>query len=315
MDANPSLRHSYRSEVGSWFTLSRLPPELQIQILRLCLISPIPVLNAGIKHIEEKQLTRHEFHEARNPSETAFGILFTCKLYYYEGLKVIYSADNCFTYAGVETDAFYCFNQMCYCNPCSKDLSHNLNLHSRVKSLHLRPLCPKPMNLVERTRNAILWTREFQGVQNLRVDFVGVDRGYYHQWDKKEHAMNVFCEHVKLTAKALKQYDPNGGLKSLTLTGLPKNDLALFMAKQLSPLLAAGGKMGVGIGDEGNQYDYSNRRQTLKMLNVRRFQVKRRKEEAKIHWMGLEDIDAWIDRETNTRGSKWLSEVYQRGAW
>lgn len=68
--------------------LPRLPQEIQLVVLRECLISKTPLLDLGVKpggvHLTV-------INEPRGQDDVCFGILRTCKFYRGEGLKLLYA--------------------------------------------------------------------------------------------------------------------------------------------------------------------------------------------------------------------------------
>lgn len=91
MDVGASV---HASTVPTMFPFQRLPMEVQHLMLQHLLVSPIPILNAGVPPDKQKYLVKGE---QNGLDQLSPHILFTCKLYYTEGLPLLYGR-NTFMY-------------------------------------------------------------------------------------------------------------------------------------------------------------------------------------------------------------------------
>lgn len=77
--------------------LSDLPTELQLLVLRKCLVTSTALFNFGISR-KKKYLRPPPFPDARGElfgqDELYVAILFTCRLYNKEGWKILFSENN-----------------------------------------------------------------------------------------------------------------------------------------------------------------------------------------------------------------------------
>ncbi|KAL8901086.1 MAG: hypothetical protein Q9192_000749 [Flavoplaca navasiana] len=185
----------------SWnFPLTRLPTELQLRVLWHCLVSSLPLLNAGIPEDERIRLVEDE---VSGQHRINLGILRTCKAFHHE----VESVDNM---------------------------------------------------LVERMNNG---------------------SGYR-------------------------------GFSELILTGLPENDLGLFVLRAMSLLVHKGGKVGIGTGQEGRRYLIGSDQYCMdglgEVLRLKSDRPKMKAVEPRIHWLLAENVPALIERAATDRCSKWL---------
>ena len=97
-----------------------------------------------------------------------------------------------------------------------------------------------------------------------------------------------------------KEKPANGDLLNrFILTGAPRNDLTLFIVKQIAYLVdAEEGRIGISYGPEGRRYNRGSR--TLKMVEERKA--------PQLDWLRVEDIEGWIERAHTTDGpsKRWL---------
>lgn len=76
-----------------------------------------------------------------------------------------------------------------------------------------------------------------------------------------------------------------GALKEIVLTGLPQNDLSLYVVKQYARLLAPNGRICVGWGVKGKRYE---------LLGARGDGEVTKREDLELLWMRVEEVGEWI---------------------
>ena len=279
----------------SEFPLTRLPTELQLRVLWHCLVSSLPILNAGVPRNEQIALLRDETRGQRriNPS-----IIFTCKAYYHEGIKLLYT-NNHFSYTCKQLPSNWP-------SGVGKGISH-------VEKLILRPLCDRESAFSRKA--AIIpmyWLRFFSRLKSLRIDFCGANLGYQHTWDEDQDSMKLMVEALdNLIVARMNTHSSGNGLSELILTGLPECDLGLFVLRSMSMLLGVNGKIGVGTGSEGKTYvvdpsEYYSAEEQMAMI-LRNDHPLLEPMQPQIHWIRMQDVGALIRRAASDPYSEWLS--------
>lgn len=279
------------------FPLTKLPVELQLRVLWHCLVSSLPILEAGVPKDMRVALVENEIPGQRriNPA-----IIFTCKAYHHEGIKLLY-ANNQFAYtlsAQTETPT----------KGTRKDLA-------RIAKLILRPICTTSIRIrfpSAATTVAMYWLRDSRSLKMLQVDFYGTDFDSRYQFDDKDYdSLSLLFETVDniLVARTLAG-EPSNGLSELVLTGLPENDMGLSVVRAMSLLMRTDGKIGLGTGKEGARYILSSDSHGLhtegSLQTSTTTRARRREVEPQIHWLGVEDVGHLIQRAANDKDSEWL---------
>ncbi|KAL8932529.1 MAG: hypothetical protein Q9211_006267 [Gyalolechia sp. 1 TL-2023] len=278
----------------SAFPLTKVPTELQLRVLWHCLVSSLPILNAGIAQDDCSALLDDEIRGQRriNPA-----IIFTCKAFYHEGIKLL-----------------YCNNQFSY--TCQKFphrwLGGASKYVSRIEKLILRPLCSTDSAFTHKAALIpMYWLRHFKNLKTLRIDFCGTRIGYQDVWNEDQDSMSLLVESLDNMIVERKHDGPStSALSELVLTGVPENDIGLFVLKSMSMLLRPGGKIGIGTGREGREYvvdlfDYcADDEQSWIISTNDRPRLTRA--EPQIHWICREDVDALIKRAASDTESEWL---------
>ncbi|KAL8939156.1 MAG: hypothetical protein Q9216_003510 [Gyalolechia sp. 2 TL-2023] len=278
----------------SAFPLTKLPIELQLRVLWHCLVSSLPILNAAIAKDDCSALLDDETRGQRriNPA-----IIFTCKAFYHEGIKLLYS-DNQFSYTCQKVPT-------CWLGGASKYVS-------RIERLILRPLCRTDSAFAYKAAAIpMYWLRHFKNLKTLRIDFCGTRVGYQHVWNEDQDMMALLIESLdNMIVERMHDGCSRNPLSELIFTGIPESDIGLFVVKSMSMLLRPGGKIGIGTGCEGRQYvvDASDYRgddaQSWLILSNDRPRLS--KVEPQIHWIYREDVGTLIQRAASDRGSQWL---------
>ncbi|KAL8705599.1 MAG: hypothetical protein Q9201_001286 [Fulgogasparrea decipioides] len=279
------------------FPLTKLPVELQLRVLWHCLVSSLPILNAGIPKDDQIVLVDHEKRGQRriNPS-----IIHTCRAYHHEGVKLLY-ASNHFLYT------------------CKRPLEHwhsesgiNKNVSS-IEKLILRPLCRTDSQFPHTAAViSMYWLRHFKKLKTLQIDFCGTSLGYQYDWQEDEDSMSLLVESVdNLIVERMHDETTSNGLSKLTLTGLPENDIGLFVLKTMSLLMRKGGQIGIGTGQEGKSYRVDSKDYWVDKENMWMTLINDRPklEEIKpqIHWICVEDVTALIEGAASNPRSIWLT--------
>ncbi|KAI4199410.1 MAG: hypothetical protein LQ350_004635 [Teloschistes chrysophthalmus] len=281
---------------GPVFPLTKFPTELQLRVLWHCVVSSLPILNAGVP--TDKQIVLVD-DETPGQSRINASILRTCKAYYDEGIKLLYS-----------------YNQFSY--TCEKPLElwrggneMGKNLW-RIEELILRPLCRTDSEFPHRAAVVpMYWLRQCKNVKMLRLDFCGVTVGYEDDWEEDDDSMSLLLETVEnLIVERKHSNIASNGMSELVITGLPENDLGLFALRSMALLVQPNGKIGIGTGQEGRRYiiapsDHSLDKERLQTSVVD--QVPKLKQvEPQMHWLRVEDVPGLIANAASDPNSDWL---------
>ncbi|KAL9577159.1 MAG: hypothetical protein Q9203_007564 [Teloschistes exilis] len=274
------------------FPLTKLPTELQLRVLWHCLVSSLPILDAGVPKEEQIVLVEDE-----TPGQLRINtsIIRTCKAYYDEGVKLLYS-HNQFSYT------------------CDKPLERwrGKNLW-RVEQLSLRPLCRIDSEFPHMAAVVpMYWLRQCKNVRMLRLDFCGVAVGYEDEWEEDDDSMSLLLETVQHMVVERRHSNMDScGMSELVMTGLPENDLGLFVLKSMALLVQPNGKIGIGTGPEGRRYVIApsdrpldkERPQTSVVVD----QTPQLKQvEPQIHWLRVEAVPGLIANAASDPDSDWL---------
>lgn len=297
-DSSPGNKLSQINEdkfnAPSIFPLTKLPVELQLRVLWHCLVSSLPILNAGIPGDNQFALLEDEIRGQRriNPA-----VIFTCKAYYHEGIKLLY-ANNHFSYT---------------CNRPPQNWLEGVGENlSRIEKLILRPLCSTDsMFTHEAAVIPMYWLQYFQHLKTLQIDFCGTHLGYQYKWDEDHDSMSLLVETLdNLVVDRMRKGSSMEMLSELVLTGLPESDIGLLVLKSMSMLLRTGSKVGIGTGSEGKKYvvdpnDYcvDEERRYMILCNDR---PRLKEVDPQIHWIRVEDVSALIQRAASDTSSEWL---------
>ncbi|KAL9610024.1 MAG: hypothetical protein Q9167_005238 [Letrouitia subvulpina] len=285
------LDHSGPSSTCSMFPLTNLPTELQLRILWHCVVSSLPVLNAGVP---KDELTHDAEGETPGQRRISPQIIFTCKAYYSESMKLLYT-NNTFLYSSE--------------NPPQKWPGTKKITKGSVENLIIRSMCTPNQSLSQRAAEiSMYWLRFFQKVRNLQIDFCCVGSGFEDFWDEDEDKFALLIEFVDYVIIENMQRDvATNGLEQLILTGLPENDLGLFLVKAFSLLTRKRGRIGIGTGEEGKRYQLIREEKVLAWEGMPQ---KMRHKEPEIVWIRREDVADLIKRAASDECSRWLFEDF-----
>ena len=155
------------------------------------------------------------------------------------------------------------------------------------------------------------WLRYFRNLTTLRIDFCGVTRGFQCEWDEDNDSMSLLAESVdNILVERMNNASGYKGLSELILTGLPENDLGLFILRAMSLLVHKGGKVGVGTGREGRRYLISSDQYWMddlgEVLTLKNDRPKLKAVEPRIHWLLAENVPGLIEGAATDTYSKWL---------
>ncbi|KAL8741572.1 MAG: hypothetical protein Q9190_005833 [Brigantiaea leucoxantha] len=290
-EARPSPRRNRLSGVTLTFPLTKLPAELQLRVLWHCLVSSLPILNAGVPKDEHVHLAVGEIpgQHRINPR-----IIFTCKAYYKEGSKLLY-ANNTFLYTSER--------------PPQKWKGGKKILRSAIKKLTIRSVCDQDYDLPQRAAEiSMYWLQLFKNVKMLQIDFCSVVMGYERFWDEDEDKFSLFLEFIDyVIVQNMKSNATVNGLKQVVLSGLPENDLGLFLVRSFSLLMRKDGRIGIGTGSHGKRYQ-----KTWEMANPSAAPDSSRlvPREPEIVWIGRNDVPELIKRAASDECSRWLIEDF-----
>ncbi|KAL8753264.1 MAG: hypothetical protein Q9184_005472 [Pyrenodesmia sp. 2 TL-2023] len=227
-------------------------------------------------------------------------IIFTCKAYHHEGIKLLY-ANNHFAYTlSAQTET-----------PPRKAQEYL----SRIVKLILRPICTTSIRIRfpdAATMVAMYWLRNYKILRTLQVDFYGTDIDSRYRFDDKDYdSLSLLFETVdNMLVERMLTSESTYGLSELVLTGLPENDMGLSVVRAMSLLMRADGQIGIGTGKEGvryilnsNDHDVRTERPLQTSTSSR---ARRREVEPQIHWLRVEDVGDLIERAANDKDSEWL---------
>ncbi|KAL8787924.1 MAG: hypothetical protein Q9213_001951 [Squamulea squamosa] len=274
------------------FPLTKLPTELQLRVLWHCVVSSLPMLNAGLR---EADCISHVDGEVSGQHRISPAILRTCKAFHHEGTKLLLSS-NQFAYAcNIPPDSWRCEGGR------RKDLL-------QIRRLVLRPLCFMDSQFPYRAACiSLYWLQNFRNLTTLQIDFCGVSRGFRYAWDEDNDSMSLLAESVdNMLVDRLHNNNSWKGLSELIVTGLPENDLGLFVLRVFSLLVHTGGEVGIGTGQEGKRY-LVNLDQYLKVNKENLIEIPRLESvEPKVHWLLAEHVPALIESAATDTNSNWL---------
>ncbi|KAL8725946.1 MAG: hypothetical protein Q9166_007023 [cf. Caloplaca sp. 2 TL-2023] len=278
------------------FPLTKLPTELQLRVLWHCVVSSLPILNAGIPKANRITLIVGEVDGQRRISPA---ILRTCRAFHHEGTKLLLS-NNRFAYTCIgPPDIWRCEGGM------GKKFLH-------IRRLMLRPICRTDGQFPHRAAViSLYWLRQFRYLTTLQIDFCGVTQGFQCEWDEDHDSMSLLAESVNnMIVDRMQNHTTSKGLFELILTGLPENDLGLFVFGTLSLLVQKGGKIGIGTGQEGKRYiislDQYWRDDVENLMILRNDRPRLKQVEPRIHWLHAEEVPALVERAATDTDSKWL---------
>ncbi|KAL8928130.1 MAG: hypothetical protein Q9172_001040 [Xanthocarpia lactea] len=273
------------------FPLTKLPTELQLRVLWHCVVSSLPLLDAGIPRANRISFVDGEVSGQHRINT---GILRTCKAFHHEGTKLLWSSNQfAFTCDGRPDKRFW-------------------KTFLPIKRLVLRPICRTDSKFPHRAAGICLyWLRHFRTLTTLQIDFCGVTQGFQCEWDEDQDSMSLLVESVDHKLVDRMNNHNCKGLSELVLTGLPENDLGLFVLRAFSLLVHTGGKVGIGTGPEGKKYlvnsDEYRTDDVKDLMTLKNNQPKLKAVEPRIHWLLAEHVPALIERAATDTSSKWLA--------
>ncbi|MCJ1226921.1 hypothetical protein MMC12_003576 [Toensbergia leucococca] len=259
------------------FALTSLPMELQLRILHYSLVSPLPILDAGFSDLERFYLTEGD---ERGQDRINPHILFTCKLYYVEGLVMLYTR-NTFLYNP---------HDLGYVDPIPAHTSlTGIERLSMIENLCVRRVYYRDEEPIHRVVDVMDWLAKFTNVQNFQVDFAirsfkDVNSlSYPLDSPLLTRLISDMTSEAERICNIRKQaMGGDGLLDTLLLTGLEANDpfLRFFVVRTMSRLLRLGGRFGIiSHRFHGKAADKYRHRQP------------------QFIWIAVKDLSAWIEKE------------------
>lgn len=285
-------------------------------MLKHCLVSPAPILNPSVPLKAQRYRLEGEEHgqDQINPR-----IIFTCKLFYEAGLPLLYG-HNVFMYTD-SWDVFTYTLPRCDVKGCQKSgienssspspyIDHppgapcrrNSAFQTHATNIHMRFPRADDSDFLDECEDLLPVVDRFTNLRTFQLDFLNVYEGYEDDdWDliNDNFWTKGFQSAVRKTLRKLQ--DPNrpaGALKELVLTGLPQNDMGLYIVKHYTRLLAPHGRIGVGWGAKGRRYG---------LVHATTHVTKR--DDLELLCMSVEEVQKWVARESETMGisrSEWL---------
>ena len=289
------------------FPFQRLPMELQLRTLQYILISSAPILNAGARSQEVSVQDERNGRDQINPC-----MIFTCKLFYKEGLPLLYGY-NTFMYSERRTmrmwHPFKCSHPGCKASAKPNSLrfasisgrppkyrcDRNDALISHASNFHLRLPSTGSWWSLRYCESFLQFVSMFTSLKALQLDFI-YQLEVVHE-DAMERLRKFWMEKFPFWIKRLveKFQDPNQSTKALrqiVLTGLAENDLCLYIVKHFARLLAFDGRMGVGWGAKGNRYELVGDGGIIK-----------KRDDLELLWMNAEEAGEWVAKELSAMDS------------
>ena len=284
----------------SALTLPRLPLEVQLCVLRECLISQHPLLNF---HLKDNEVYFTVKDEPRGQDDISFGILSTCKLYYQEGRKILY-ANNDFVYTstlqtrrGLLSPASpswkLCPQQLISSTIFDGSLPH----FTALKHLTLRLIAyTNSLASLAALNMCKHWLAQASQLVTLQLDLVSQPDGHPRNFAYERHSMrliyndNWFNILQVLREKFSNWRSDNGGLTQIVITGLGDNFAGFLVVKTISYLLAEQGWLGLGTGKDGRRYEYVGKLGGLGMMDFEVYALP----EPSLIWLTNKDREIWI---------------------
>ncbi|KAI4240347.1 MAG: hypothetical protein L6R40_005173 [Gallowayella cf. fulva] len=226
-------------------------------------------------------------------------ILRTCKAFHHEGTKLLLSSNHFAYNCNRPPDIWRCNGGM-------------IKKFPQIRNLILRPICRTDSQFPHRAAVvALCWLRHFQNLETLQIDFCGVTHGFQYEWDEDHDSMALLVESVDNMIVERTQKDiVTPGLSRLILTGLPENDLGLYVLRVMSLLVRMDGKIAIGTGQEGRRYlvnsDQHTRDELEDLMTLENDGARLRQVEPQIHWLQADDVPALVERAATDTSSTWL---------
>lgn len=269
-------------------------------MLQHILVAPAPIFNPNVPLDTQKFLVQGEEKGQHyiNPN-----MMLTCKLYYKEGLNLLYN-HNTFMYTECWTAFSYTLSETelkerqeaIKTSPPPSTRTSAFQTHAANIQIRL-PFTSDP-DFLDHCEKLVETTARFPNLRTLTLDFLNVSTGYQDQWD--ENPVSLHSLHSTISDTLLKLQHPTcsaGPLREIALTGLPRNDLSLYIVRQYARLLAANGRIAVGWGEKGRRYALQSETEKGEVM---------RRDDLVLARLSRVEVGEWVLREHRTSGSKWL---------
>ncbi|KAL8969132.1 MAG: hypothetical protein Q9197_004503 [Variospora fuerteventurae] len=284
----------------SIFPITKLPVELQLRVLWHCLVSSLPIFNAGLPKDNLHALVENE---TAGQHRIKSAITLTCKSYYHEGTKFLYC------------------NHFAYTFSSQKEIAQiaKWRSFSRIQKLILRALCHTGMPFAKAAANMTMYAlRHLRCLNTLQIDFCGADLQQRHPYDEDDDqdedeydSLSLLFESVdNILVERMHTKESTKGFSELILTGLPENDVGLSVLRALSSLVRANGKVAIGTSTDGTRYTLEPKddssAEELKPQPSLSDQWRMIEVTPQIHWLRMDDVGDLINRAASNTSSEWL---------
>ncbi|KAL9039447.1 MAG: hypothetical protein Q9214_004876 [Letrouitia sp. 1 TL-2023] len=158
------------------------------------------------------------------------------------------------------------------------------------------------------TNNTFLYSSEKPPQKWPGAKKISKGSGFEDVWDEDEDKFALLIEFVDYVIVENMQRDvATNGLKQLILTGLPENDLGLFIVKAFSLLTRKRGRIGIGTGEGGKRYQLIHEKDGFSGGSMPQ---RMRRKDPEIVWIQREDVASLIKRAASDECSRWLFEDF-----
>ena len=273
------------------FPIQHLPMELQLLTLQHILVSPAPIINPSIPRDDSmySSLIIRTTDEKKDRQQFNPLMIFTCKLFYKEGLSLLYG-HNTFMYTVNWSGSLIGSFAYPLVHPPRGPSDPNSTLRRQATNINLRLPRSNDKSFLYTCKDLLEVVNAFTNLRTLQIDFLDVNERYERacSYERFMGLINHVQVFIKMTMLGL--HDPTrpaGALKEIVLTDLPQKHLGLWAVRQYTRLLAPNGRIGVGWGASGRRYEFhedvgATERDDLELL-----------------WMSAEEAGKWIVKEAS----------------
>lgn len=252
----------------SLFFITSLPMELQIMILHQCLISYHPIRNIG-----EPSRLRPFWSEKRGQEEISPAIIFTCKIYYREGLRIFCKGNQFLYMPFVVTSRRISPHSIC------KAQKSYPRTFSQIQNLNLMIIYRTRLCFERIAATTAHCLSLFPNLRVLQVDFGKIREGKQGELAISESIRSLFGSARAASTSMKSDGTSGGGLRTLMLPGMPNTDAALHVTRAMATMVRQRGRVGISKGIRGVEYMKLSGREKKSRIST---------------WMDVEQVPEWI---------------------
>ena len=237
--------------------LTSLPMELQLRIVRFCLVTDAAFIDFNIEQQGSNSVYKRTKDEHRGQDKVALGILRTNRLYRAEGFRILWQANN-FLYNVHRSAPTKGLRSELRLGPHIAVLCHLTLRQTGVvtdESIVVGRVLPLIGLVVHRLPS--LETLQSDFVHASEVDFGRSNRGAKDHWMFRSTMIQARERFRNLRAEIVAAHTPESmvqHLQQVVLTGLFDNQMGWLAVILFSALVKRSGTIGVGMGHGGQRY-------------------------------------------------------------